>query len=416
MKHKKENIFLGQALSLGYKAFPLKFIKGTGSTLIDENGNKYIDFCSGTACNSVGHSHPKVIKFMKRRISELWNIHDYSSPYRLPALEKLNQLTPDNINIFQFYSGGSETIEAGIRAIKSVLPSSKANILGFRSGYHGKTLASRNITRWSFPNEQDVNTCQIPFPDFFGIDSNRKTFYENESLNQLEKYIKEENIGVIICESILGAGGGLQASQNYWNKFEAIRKKYGVALFIDEIFTGMGRTGKNFAFEHYNLSPDLIAFAKGIGGGFPAMVLGGKKEIMNSEVFGQSGGASTTFGGNPLSLSSIYITLEIYEREKLLSNVISLEPVMRKFLMIFKERFSFIQDFRLKGLVGAFNIDLKDKSQEIDYSKKLHRLLLENGVFFMTFNNVFRITPPLNIKRRDLENGLQRMFDAMMKL
>jgi 4-aminobutyrate aminotransferase-like enzyme len=407
---KQEMTLLASGITPGYAMAPYQFTHGNGALLYDKNGNDYIDFCAGTFTNSVGHAHPVAVEFMQARLAELWNVHDYSTPYRLKLLTQLDTLTPTYIDTFQFYSGGSETIEAGLRALNSFLPASRKNVASFAGGYHGKTLGARQLWHSQFPGESHSNVTQLPFPDKFGLSITEKKDYEKTCLESIENcFASDDSIGVIIFEPILGAGGNLQGSSEFWFKFNLICKKYSILKFVDEICVGFGRTGYDFAFQKYCIEPDLIAFAKGLGGGFPTMCLAGRKEIMNAKPFGERGGASTTFGGNPLSIAAMHITIQIYNDEKLAANALTLESLLLKKIEQLAIKHTAIFDFRVTGLMATLCLRKETPQQTKAFSMRLHQCCLAQGVKVMTFDHLFRIAPPLNINSAQLEEGLSRM-------
>ncbi|MGR6874300.1 class-III pyridoxal-phosphate-dependent aminotransferase [Pseudomonas sp. HK3] len=404
---------MASGITPGYASAPYQFSYGNGVYLYDKNDNDYIDFCAGTFTNSIGHAHPVAVKFMQARLAELWNVHDYSTPLRLTLLRQLDALTPVDINTFQFYTGGSETIEAGLRALKSFLPESKKSIVSFSQAYHGKTLAARQLWHCQFPGETPADIKQLPFPDKFGLSDEQKPAYEQRCLDEIEVcFANDSSIGAVIFEPILGAGGNLQGSQWFWQAFSGLCDTYSILKFIDEICVGFGRTGYDFAFQRYAIEPDLIAFAKGLGGGFPAMCLAGKKEIMNATPFGERGGASTTFGGNPLSIAAMHITIKIYNDEKLAANALGMEPLLRQKISELASRFNTIADFRVSGLMATLQLNKGTPEDTKAFSMKLHQCCLAQGVKVMTFDHLFRIAPPLNITAHQLEQGIERMSKA----
>ncbi len=412
----RELSLMASGMTPGFAAAPVQFTHGKGCLLFDAAGNEYIDFCSGTFTNAYGHAHPKATAFMRKRLGEMWNIHDYSSPYRLPLLEKLNEMTPAHIDRFQFYTGGSETVEAGLRALYSYLPDGKNRVAAFSGAYHGKTLGSRQLFQWRFPGEEHAATVQLPFPDYFGLAADYKSEYESVCIEQIERiFTRHHELGAVIFEPIQGAGGNLYASQWFWDRFIELCKKYQILMFADEICVGFGRVGYDFSFQKYGLQPDLIAFAKGIGGGFPTMCLAGRSDIINAGPFGDLGGASTTFGGNPLSIAAMHVSLEIYQQEQLAEKAKLLAPVIEAYVSKLKEHHESIFDVRSAGLMATLCLKTGEKVQSKEFSLLLHQTCLKLGVKVMTFDHLFRIAPPLNISKDLLVVGLERMEEAFVK-
>lgn len=409
----RELSLMASGMTPGFAAAPVQFTHGKGCLLFDSNGNEYIDFCSGTFTNAYGHAHPRAIAFMRERLGEMWNIHDYSSPFRLPLLEKLNEMTPKHIDRFQFYTGGSETVEAGLRALYSYLPAGKKCIAAFSGAYHGKTLGSRQLFKWQFPGEAPGASVQLPFPDFFGLLSEEKPEHESQCIEQIESIFAAHNdLGAVIFEPIQGAGGNLAASQWFWDRFSELCQKHQILMFADEICVGFGRVGYDFAFQKYGLKPDLIAFAKGIGGGFPTMCLAGRSDIINARPFGDLGGASTTFGGNPLSIAAMHVSLDIYQQEQLARKARLLAPTLAEFVARLKSKYVPIFDARSTGLMATLCLKNGDTEQSKAFAISLHQKCLQLGLKVMTFDQLFRIAPPLNISEEMLIGGMERLERA----
>lgn len=163
----RERALLTTGMTPGFLAAPRVFSHGRGVRLYDVEGAEYFDFSAGTFTNATGHCHPRVVSFMQERVADLWNIHDYASPYRASLLQQLDELTPPQIDTFEFYSGGTETIEAGLRALSSVLPEGRKGLCTFKQGYHGKTLGSRSLVGWAMPGEQLSPHPMLDFPNCY---------------------------------------------------------------------------------------------------------------------------------------------------------------------------------------------------------------------------------------------------------
>ncbi len=409
----REAPLLASGKTPGFINAPVVFARGVGEYLYDVDGKRYIDFCAGTFTNATGHCHPKIVSFMQQRVAELWNIHDYASPYRAPLLEELNALTPSHINTFAFYSGGSETIEAGLRALRSYLPPERQTILAFAGGYHGKTLGSREIFHWQYPGERASNTILIPFPDQFCSSASRAEL-EQASLAALRNALQNHpSIGAFVFEPVLGAGGNLQASQEFWQAWQALLRQHQVLLFADEICVGFGRTGYDLACQQYGIEPDLIAFAKGLASGFPAMVLAGRAELMNCPPFGAAGGGSTTFGSNPLAIAAMYITTQVYREEQLALRAQQLHQVLAAQLQQLQKRFPVIADLRCQGLMATLYLSDGDAQQSSAFALAVHRSCLALGLKVMTFDRLFRIAPPLTISAQALVEGCELLASAL---
>ncbi len=409
----REAPYLAAGKTPGFINAPVVFARGQGEYLFDVDGKRYLDFCAGTFTNATGHCHPKVVAFMQQRVAEIWNIHDYASPYRAPLLERLQTLVPAQIDRFMFYSGGSETIEAGIRALRSYLPAHRQTMLAFAGGYHGKTLGAREVFHWQYPGEAASGSILIPFPDQF-CSTQTPAELEQASLAAVRAALRAHpSIGAFIFEPILGAGGNLHASKAYWQALQKILREHDVLLFADEICVGFGRTGYDLACQQYDVQADLIAFAKGIASGFPAMVLAGRADIMNCPPFGAPGGGSTTFGSNPLAIAAMYITTEIYLEEQLAARTQQLHSVLASQLQQLQQRYPVIADLRCQGLMATLYLQHGDAAQSSAFALAVHRACLALGLKVMTFDRLFRIAPPLTISHAALEEGCALLGQAL---
>jgi 4-aminobutyrate aminotransferase-like enzyme len=415
-----ERAHLPTGMTPGFLAAPRVFSHGRGVKLYDLEGREYLDFSAGTFTNSTGHCHPRVVSFLQERVAELWNIHDYASPYRAPLLRQLDGLTPPQIDTFELYSGGTETIEAGLRALYSSMPEGKKGLCTFRQGFHGKTLGSRSLVGWSMPGEPTQPPAMLDFPNCYRCPFGKQPqSCARECEQQVEQTLEANpQLGAIVFEPILGAGGAVSPPPGYLERLQQRCKERGLLLFVDEICVGFGRTGRDFSLQHYGLEPDLMAFAKGMASGFPAMVLGGRRELMTRPPFGNPGGASTTFGGNPLAVAALHVTLEVYRDEQLCANAAALEPELAARLEELAVRHSTVGQARVRGLFACLDFVKDRTSKEPDdaFGLEVHRRCMALGLKTFAFGHIFRIAPPLTITAAELHAGLDLIDQALCDL
>lgn len=413
-----ERTRLPSGMTPGFLAAPRVFSRGKGVYLYDLDGREVLDFSSGTFTNSTGHCHDRVVPFMQERVAELWNIHDYASPYRAGLLRQLDALTPPQIDTFELYSGGAETVEAGLRALYSAMPEGKKALGTFKQSYHGKTRGARSLVGWSMPGEPLAPAeVMLDFPNCYRCPFGREpTSCQRQCEAQLERAFDEHpELGAVVLEPILGAGGVVSAPSGYLERLGELCRQHGVLLFIDEICVGFGRTGRDFSFQHYGLEPDLMAFAKGMGSGFPVMALGGRRTLMTRPPFGSPGGASTTFGGNPLAVAAMHITIDVYRQERLAQNAAALEPVLAARLDELAACFPAIGQARTRGLFACLDLvtDRASKQPDDALGLALHRRCMELGLKTFAFGHIFRIAPPLIISERELLRGIDLIERAL---
>lgn len=415
-----ERAHLPTGMTPGFLAAPRVFSHGRGTKLYDVDGREYLDFSAGTFTNSTGHCHPRVVSFLKDRVGELWNIHDYASPYRASLLQQLDALTPPQIDTFEMYSGGTETVEAGLRALYSAMPEGKKGLCTFRQGFHGKTSGARGLVGWAMPGETPPPATLLDFPNCYRCPFGQKPeSCQRQCEAQVEQTLDANpQLGALVIEPILGAGGAVSPPPGYLERLEARCKERGLLIFLDEICVGFGRTGRDFAFQHYGLTPDLMAFAKGLASGFPAMVLGGRRELMTRPPFGNPGGASTTFGGNPLAIAAAHVTLEVYRDERLCQNAAALEPILLARLDELAGRFAAVGQVRGRGLFACLDFvkDRDGKAPDDAFGLAVHRRCMELGLKTFAFGHLFRVAPPLTISEGELHAGLDVIERALGEL
>lgn len=395
---------------------PLVFERGEGSVLWDVDGKKYIDMAAGVLTNATGHCHPKVVHALTEQVNKLWHIHDFPCPDRYKLCEALLKWMPDDLDTFEFYSGGTETVEAAMRAAMSY-NKGKSVFLSFNKCYHGKTLGSRTlIGNRSFGPILDG--IHVPFAHCyrceFGLSHPSCGLHCADYAEKALRMNKDVLAGVVV-EPILGAGGVVVPPKGFLERIAETCCELGILLIADEVLTGIGRTGKFFAIEHYGIKPDLICSGKGLGSGFPVMALCGKKDIMTAEPYGAPGGASTSFGGNPLAVAAALATVDVIDQEKLLDNALKVGEYIRKRLDAMKEKHPLIGDVRGMGLL--FGIELvknrKTKEPAREEGKQVYMESINRGLKFLTTDELTRLSPPLNVPLSLTEEALDIYESAL---
>ncbi len=374
-------------LANNYKRKNISFAKGKGSFLITSDGKKYLDFVQGIAVNSLGHSHPALIKAINKQSKKVWHI---SNAFKIPEGEKLakklvKRTFADSI-IFQ--NSGAEATEAAIKIARryfySIGKPNKNRIICIKNSFHGRTLAaihasgSKKMTEGFGP--------KIPGFDHFKFGDHNKL-----------KSLINKNTAAIMVETIMGEGGIKVIPPWCIKSIRQLCDKKKILLILDEVQCGIGRTGKFFAFEYANVKPDIVPIAKGIGGGFPIGAVLMTKKVANAMTPGTHG---STFGGNPLAMSVGYAVLEqinnnLLKNVKLMSNyfMTELKDIKKKYPNIIKE---------VRG-VGLL-IGLQLFNDQNDFIKKL----MDNKLLTIrAAENVVRILPPLNVKKKEIDLALK---------
>ena len=381
------------------RLFPVVWESGEGNIMTDVDGNTYIDFSAGIYCNSTGHCHPKVSEKIKIYADKLINCHDFTTPIKTQFLEKLASVLPGDINGIQLYCGGSEAIEAALRAVR-VVKNGKYEMFSFWGDWHGKTTASMSLS--SLGNEafgpRPAGCHLSPAPNCFRCPFKLKYPSCNVlCMDVLEGTIDNEGTGMqaaIVMEPIQGYSGTIVYKDEVYSRVVEICKKHQMLLVIDEILTGMGRTGKWFCVQHYDIIPDVIVMGKGVGGGFPVSAFAVKEEYSWAL---EKASASTTYGGNPMACAAGYATLEVIEEENILENVNKVGTFIMEKLKKIKDSHKIVGYVRGKGLLIAIDL-VKDKNSNEAFNeagKMVYQRAFSKGLAWIPAGNILRLAPPL---------------------
>ena len=371
-----------------YKGSKLSFVKGRGSYLITKGGKKYLDFASGIAVNSLGHCNPELIKALYDQSKKIWHT---SNAFKINEQEKLaNKLTNMTFaNKVFFCNSGAEAVEAAIKIARAYHQIEKKKnrfkIITIKGSFHGRTIATISAS-----GQKKLVDGFKPLVDGF----TQVDFGDHDSF---EKLIDKKTAAIMI-EPILGEGG-IKVIPN--ECLEGLRKlcdKKGILLIFDEVQCGVGRTGKLFAYQWSKIKHDILATAKGIGGGFPIGACLVTNKVSKGMKFGSHG---STFGGNPLACSVANKVLEIISKKNFLNNMNKNALFFRNNLEEIKNTYDhLIEEIRGKG----FLLGVKCK---INNSIIIEKLITNGLLIIGASENVIRILPPLNVKRKDLKIALK---------
>ncbi len=415
--------FLSPSIS---RYYPLVIESAHGAIVKDVDGNQFIDFTSGIAVLNTGSTHPKVVEAAERQIRKFihFSYTDFYYENLVKLAGQLVELVPGEFDkMVYFGNSGTEAIEAAMKLARNY--TRRPLFLAHTGAFHGRTMGSLSLTA-SRPVQREgalplvPEAIHFPFPycyrcpwkqtfpecDYYCID-----FFKEE---YLEKFVPVNEVAAYVFEPMQGEGGYVMPPPEYLKRMEFLRKE-GVLFVADEIQTGMGRTGKFFAVEHFGIAPDIIAVAKGIASGFPLSATVAKAEVMKSWKPGQH---ASTFGANPVAIESALATLEVMKSEKLLQNAEKMGGVAMKRLLEMKEKYEIVGDVRGLGLFIGVEI-VKDKKSKSRGEKEAHQIIelcFRSGLLVITAGrNTIRVIPPLNITREELEEGLDILEQAIAK-
>jgi 4-aminobutyrate aminotransferase/(S)-3-amino-2-methylpropionate transaminase len=408
---------------------PIFIEKGKGAVVEDVDGNEYIDFCAGISTLSVGHCNDEVVSAVKeqadRYLHTCFHVLMYESYVRLA--KKLTEITPGNFpKQVLLANSGAEAVENAIKIARRY--TGRRGIIAFEHAFHGRTTLAMGLTsqvkyyKYGF-GPFDPSIQRFPYAYSyrapFDLDDNKYAEYCVQKIeDSFRIYTPSEEYAAVIVEPMLGEGGFVQPPAAFLKGLRRICDEYEILLIADEVQSGMGRTGKMWAIEHYDVVPDILLSAKGLGGGLVISAVIGRKEVMDSVDIGGLGG---TFGGNPLSCVAALKTIEVIENNDLLTRAAYLGNISKDRLNIMSQKYNLIGDVR--GLGSMIGIELvKDRTTKEPASEeatKIRKICHERGLLVMTagaLHNVFRFMYPLVINENELELGLDIFEDAIREL
>ncbi len=366
--------------------------RAEGLYIYSTDNKTYIDMISGISVSNLGHRHPKVIEAIQKQIDKHLHVMVYGEfvqEAQINLAKSINSITPNSIDSTYFVNSGTEANEAALKLAKRATGRSK--IVSFKGAYHGSTHGSLSVSG----NEYKKYAFRPLLPNVHHIE-----FGNFEDL----QYIDEETACVII-EPIQGDAGVRIPNKDYMQKLRSRCTELGVLLIVDEIQTGIGRTGSWFAFEHFDIVPDIITMAKGLGGGMPIGAFSCNRELMKLLTFDPMLGHITTFGGHPVNCAAAHACIEAIKEE------IDFTEVEEKGALI-EEKLThpLVKEIRRKGLFFAIEMGSAEVVQ------KVVEHALENGLisfWFLSCPNAFRIAPPLNITHEEIEESCRIILSAM---
>ena len=373
----------------------IEIAKAEGSSLFDTSGKKYTDLIAGISVSNVGHRHPRVIKAIHEQLDKYMHVMVYGEYILSPQVklaEKIASLLPDSLSSTYFTNSGAEAIEGAMKLAKRV--TGRFEIISCANAYHGSTQGALSI----MGSEFFKNAFRPLLPGIRQIRFNQMDDLKN---------ITNETACVII-EPVQGEAGAVVPDNNY---LIALRKRCtetGTLLVFDEIQTGFGRTGKLFAFQHSGVIPDIIVFAKGLGGGLPIGAFVSSQKNMLALTENPVLGHITTFGGNPVCCAAALGTIEAILEEKMVEGVAARENIIRNNLM-----HPGIREIRGQGLLYAIVLDSAASVQKV-IAKCLAAGVITD--WFLFCDNALRIAPPLNIAEEELENACRIIDQAIDEL
>jgi 4-aminobutyrate aminotransferase/(S)-3-amino-2-methylpropionate transaminase len=392
-------------ISGGVGSVTTQFVESArGAILRDVDGNEYIDFAGGIAVMNIGHSHPRVVAAIKAQAEKLTHTCFMVNPYEtaVQLAKKLCQITPGDFpKKAAFLNSGAEAVENAVKIARYY--TGRPAILVFDNAYHGRTLLTMTMTskvkpyKWKFgPFAPEV--YRMPFGDVVGPDKLKDVFI---------KQIDPESLAAVVAEPVQGEGGFIAPPPGYFQELVKICRDNGILFVADEIQSGMGRTGKMFAIEHWGVEPDLVVVAKSLAAGMPLAAVVGKADIMDSV---HAWGLGGTYGGNPVACAAALAVLDVFEEEDMLAKAVALGEKLKTRFEKWQRDFSLIGEIRgLGAMLGLEFVKGPDKEPAADEAKQLAAYCLDKGLLILvcgSYGNVVRVLAPFVITDEQLEKGL----------
>lgn len=404
--------------------YPLVVESANDCVVKDVDGNEYIDLNAGIACMNVGHNHPRVVEAIKSQCDRFLHYSNTDFYYKevINLAEKLAQIAPGECNKKTYFgNSGTEAVEAAIKLAR--WHTRKSQFIGFINAFHGRTMGSLAFTSSKPAQRRQFSpfmpgVAHVPYPNCYRCPFKLEhpacscwcaDFIEEEVL---QKYMPPEDVAAVLFESIQGEGGYVVPPAEFFQKLKKIADKYGILLIDDEVQSGIGRTGKWFAIEHWDIEPDIICSANALASGLPISAT-----IANAKVMDWTGGShASTFGGNPLSCAAAVAVLDIIKEQHLLDNANKQGAYAMKRLEELKESNSIVGDVRGKGLMIGVEL-VEDKETKKPSHQKAAEVMVRSwkrGVAVVTCGvSTIRIVPPLTIQTEMLAAALDIVEDTI---
>ncbi len=411
----------------GYERVPIVLTEGKGTLLKDLEGKEYIDCFAGISVSNVGHAHGRLVKVATEQMSKL--IHTSGRFFNIPQtllVEKLAEITPGDLKFTYLCNSGTEAVENAVKLVKKYAFSrGKAGsaLIALECSFHGRLGYSLSLTGQSkykigfstYANAPGVVHAPVPYcyrskisPEECGV----------EAALAIEKVVDRHTAGDVaafIMEPILGEGGIIIPPDSYFKTLTKILRERDILFILDEVQTGFGRTGKMFASEHWNLAPDLMALAKGLGGGMPIGAAIVTSDIANCV---ESGDFFSTYGGNPVCSAVALENIAIILEESLVDNSVKIGKLFKDGLKDMQQKNPIIGDIRGKGLMIGIELvkDSQTKVPASDKAKKMVEYLKNEGVIIGLggiYGNVLRLQPPLCITEDQATTVLEKIEQGL---
>jgi len=395
-----------QVISAGVSSLtPVHVASARGAIVRDVEGREYIDFAGGIGVMNIGHCHPKVVAAIKAQAEKFHHTCFMVSPYEVAIrlADKLCRVVPGAFaKKAVFVNSGAEAVENAVKIARSY--TKRPAVVVFENAYHGRTLLTMTMTSKVKPYKFNFGpfapeVYRMPFGDTAGPEKLKEVFV---------KHVNPEAVACVVAEPVQGEGGFITPPAGYFQELAQICRDNGIVFVADEIQSGMGRTGKMFAIEHWpGVEPDLVTVAKSLGAGMPIAAVVGRQEIMDAV---HPWGLGGTYGANPVAAAAALAVLEVFETEDMLGKAQALGRKLQARFEALARKHPVIGSIRgIGAMLGLELVKGERREPAADEAKKLAAFCLERGLIILvcgTYSNVIRVLAPFVITDAELEKGL----------
>lgn len=415
-----------EVLSTSYtRCYPLVVDHGEGAIIQDLDGNRFLDFNAGIAVCATGHCHPEVVAAIQEQAAKLIHMSgtDFYYPNMVDLAERLAILAPGHVpRRVYFGNSGTEAIEAAMKLAR--YQTGRDKFIAFYGAFHGRTMGALSLTASKVVQKRGFGPLvpgvyHTPFPNPYRRPEGTTTDdYAVQCVRSIEDLFRTvlppEDVAAIVVEPIQGEGGYVVPPAAFFGELRNLANKHGILLIFDEIQSGMGRTGKMWACEHFGAVPDIMTIAKGLASGLPLSAMVARKELMQWP----PGAHASTFGGNPVAIAAALATLDLLQR-KLIENAAVIGGYLMGRMRDWPRRFQHIGDVRGLGLMIGIEIvrDQSTKERAPELRDQLVDLAFERGLLILgSGQNAIRLCPPLVITRDQADFAVSTLEECLTRI
>lgn len=415
-----------KVLSPSYtRGYPLVVNRGEGAIIEDVDGNRFLDFNAGIAVVATGHCHPRVVRAIQQQAAKLIHMSgtDFFYENMVELAEKLAALAPGGVpRRVYFGNSGTEAVEAAMKLAR--YHTGRDKFIAFLGGFHGRTMGALSLTGSKYVQKKRFGALvpgvnHIPYPYCYRCPVNLhvdtcKVECLKTAETLFQTILPADEVAAIVVEPIQGEGGYVVPPQKFFDELQALAKRHNILIVADEVQSGMGRTGKMWASDHFGLVPDIMTVAKGIASGMPLSAMIARTEVMDWK----PGAHASTYGGNPVAVASSLTTIALLE-EELLENAARIGSHILGRMAEWPRRFRCVGDVRGRGLMIGFELvrDQQTKERAPDLRDRIEMMAFERGLLVLgAGQNSIRLCPPLVITQDQADFAVDTLDECLQAI